>query len=98
MEFIKNNKSSIDVGGLYDLIINSRKKETKVFRRWITRGVLPSINKYVSFSIEEKYGCFYEENDLFKYSDNNACYLAYVGIHNDESFFKFGISYDYHRK
>ena len=31
--------------GLYDLIIQSRKPETKAFKRWITHDVLPSIRK-----------------------------------------------------
>lgn len=35
----------INVSGLYTLIFLSRKIENKVFKRWITNGVLPSIYK-----------------------------------------------------
>ena len=31
--------------GLYDLILGSRKKEAKEFKRWVTHEVLPSIRK-----------------------------------------------------
>lgn len=33
----------INESGLYTLIFRSRKLENKVFKRWITHGVLPSI-------------------------------------------------------
>lgn len=37
----------INESGLYTLIFRSRKLENKVFKRWITHGVLPSIYKTV---------------------------------------------------
>lgn len=40
--------------GLYDLIMKSRKKEAKSFRRWITHEVLPSIRKTGKYSIPGK--------------------------------------------
>lgn len=35
----------ITESGLYDLVLSSKKKEAKDFRRWITKEVLPSIRK-----------------------------------------------------
>ena len=35
----------VSEAGLYSLILRSRKKEAKVFKRWITHEVLPSIRK-----------------------------------------------------
>lgn len=45
----QNNKvrniTLITESGLYDLVLSSKKKEAKDFRRWITKEVLPSIRK-----------------------------------------------------
>jgi len=35
----------VNESGLYDLILDSRKPEAKVFRRWVTAEVLPTIRK-----------------------------------------------------
>ena len=35
----------ISESGLYSLVLSSRKKEAKVFKRWVTHDVLPSIRK-----------------------------------------------------
>ena len=35
----------ITESGLYDLALNSKKKEAKEFRRWVTKEVLPSLRK-----------------------------------------------------
>lgn len=35
----------VNEDGLYDVILDSRKKEAKAFRKWITSEVLPSIRK-----------------------------------------------------
>lgn len=34
--------------GLYSLILGSRKKEAKAFKRWITHDVIPAIRKLVN--------------------------------------------------
>lgn len=39
--------------GLYSLVLGSRKSEAKVFKRWITHEVIPSINKYGMYATEE---------------------------------------------
>ncbi len=39
--------------GLYNLILVSRKKEAKAFKRWITHEVLPSIRKHGAYMTDE---------------------------------------------
>lgn len=39
--------------GLYNLILVSRKKEAKAFKRWITHDVLPTIRKYGVYATDE---------------------------------------------
>ncbi|MFT8319320.1 MAG: BRO family protein [Bacillus sp. (in: firmicutes)] len=38
-------KSIVNESGLYSLILGSRKTEAKVFKRWVTHDVLPTIRK-----------------------------------------------------
>ena len=35
----------VNEDGLYDVILDSRKKKAKMFRKWVTTEVLPSIRK-----------------------------------------------------
>ena len=42
----------VNEDGLYDVILDSRKSEAKVFRKWITSEVLPSIRKTGGYSIQ----------------------------------------------
>lgn len=51
------NKSIVSEYGLYNLILASRKKEAKKFKRWITHEVIPTIRKhgaYMSSDVIEK--------------------------------------------
>lgn len=51
------NKSIVSEYGLYNLILASRKKEAKKFKRWITHDVIPTIRKhgaYMSSEVIEK--------------------------------------------
>ena len=43
----------VNESGLYHLIFTSRKKEAKVFRRWVTDEVLPSIRKTGGYSLSK---------------------------------------------
>jgi len=45
---------SINESGLYSLILTSRKPEAKVFKRWITHEILPSIRKAGKFTSEQE--------------------------------------------
>lgn len=42
----KQRMTIINEPGLYSLVLSSRKPEAKVFRRWITHEVIPTIRKY----------------------------------------------------
>lgn len=43
---------TINEFGLYSLILNSRKPEAKVFKRWVTHDVLPAIRKAGKYTTE----------------------------------------------
>lgn len=43
------DKTIISESGLYSLILRSRKKEAKAFKRWVTHDVLPSIRKHGAY-------------------------------------------------
>lgn len=40
--------------GFYSLVLSSRTKEAKDFKRWVTHEVIPSIRKYGSYSLTEE--------------------------------------------
>lgn len=44
----------ITEAGLYSLVIRSNKPEAKLFKRWVTHEVLPSIRKTGSYSIQKQ--------------------------------------------
>lgn len=41
----KQQVTTVNESGLYDVILDSRKPQAKRFRRWVTSEVLPSIRK-----------------------------------------------------
>ncbi|GAK01475.1 BRO family protein [Geomicrobium sp. JCM 19055] len=43
----------INEDGLYDVILDSRKPEAKVFRKWITSEVIPSIRKTGGYQVQQ---------------------------------------------
>lgn len=49
----KQQLSVVNESGLYNLIFQSRKPEAKVFRKWVTGEVLPSIRKTGSYSVSQ---------------------------------------------
>lgn len=46
-------KSIVNESGLYSLIMNSRKKEANIFRRWVTKDVLPTLRKTGKYEITQ---------------------------------------------
>lgn len=48
----KQELVAINESGLYVLVLGSRKKEAKPFKRWITHDVIPSIRKYHAYITE----------------------------------------------
>ena len=49
----KSQMSFVNEPGLYSLILGSRKKEARQFKRWITHDVVPTIRKYGMYAKEE---------------------------------------------
>lgn len=43
----------VNESGLYSLILASRKKEAKAFKRWVTHEVLPNIRKHGAYMTDE---------------------------------------------
>lgn len=44
----------VNESGLYDLIFGSKLKSAKLYKRWVTKEVLPSIRKYGAYLTPEK--------------------------------------------
>lgn len=88
----------VNLSGMFFLAMQSGKPEARVFQSWVCKEVLPSINKFGFYSIERTSGCFYDNNDLVDFDRSNVCYIAYIGVHNGEQLFKYGISNDYYRR
>ena len=54
----KQSMTAVNESGLYDLIFQSRKPEAKVFRKWVTGEVLPTIRKTGCYEMARpKQGC-----------------------------------------
>lgn len=49
------NLSTVNEYGLYNLILASRKKEAKAFKRWVTHEVLPAIRKTGKYISKKKH-------------------------------------------
>lgn len=45
--------NAVTESGLYSLVLGSRKKEAKAFKRWITRDVLPSIRRHGIYAAQD---------------------------------------------
>lgn len=59
--FSTNNMTIINESGFYNAIIGSKKPEAKIFKKWITSEVLPSLRKTGSYSLTEKVPTTYIE-------------------------------------
>lgn len=49
---LSGDTNIVNEAGLYSLILGSRKREAKKFKRWITHEVLPSIRKHGAYMTE----------------------------------------------
>lgn len=49
----QGNANCVNEYGLYNLILASRKKEAKQFKRWVTHEVLPTLRKTGSYSVQK---------------------------------------------
>lgn len=61
-----NGMKFINESGLYDLILESKKPEAKVFRRWVTSEVLPSIRKTGGYNVQQQLTPSYMIEDRIK--------------------------------
>lgn len=52
----KQSMTAVNESGLYNLIFQSRKAEAKVFRKWVTSEVLPSIRKTGRYEMARRGG------------------------------------------
>ena len=50
----KQEMSIVSESGMYSLVLKSRKKQAKTFKKWITSEVLPSIRKTGQYSVEQQ--------------------------------------------
>ena len=80
----KQEVTIVNEPGLYSLVLGSRKPEAKVFKRWVTHEVLPTIRKtggYVQAGREEEFieryfPAFSDETKLIMVKDLRAQVLA----------------------
>lgn len=49
----QGNVNIVNEYGLYNLILSSRKKQAKAFKRWVTHDVLPAIRKTGSYQLHQ---------------------------------------------
>ena len=91
----------INEAGIYSLILRSKQANAKIFKKWITSEILPSLRKHGSYSIQSQQPLLknvYNENMLLNYDKKNCVYIAYIGIHNNEPLYKFGMTSDIYRR
>ena len=101
-----NEKNSIFINeaGLYCLIMASKKPEAKVFKKYVTETILPSIRRTGSYNMNQisdesqnKIKSFYSENMLIDYDKKNVVYIGCF-IYNGKLYYKFGLSNDVYRR
>ena len=54
----------INESGLYALVLGSKKLEAKVFKRWVTNDILPTIRKYGFYATDDMLEEFLNDPDL----------------------------------
>ena len=82
----------INESGLYSFILNSKKREAKIFKNWITKEVLPNLRKNGSYTITKPYKPINDSIIITDYENTNVIYIAYIGQMNNEHVFKYGIT------
>lgn len=82
----KDSTIFINESGLYSLIISSKLDKAKIFKRWVTSEVLPSIRKKGKYEIQKT--DVKELPDLNKFIGKSCLYL----IHIKDNIYKYGIT------
>lgn len=95
----------IDDSGLFQLISRSKKPQSELLWKKITKEILPTLFRTGLYNlgltqneIERLSKSFYDDNSLSKWKNKNCIYIAYIGYHNGMYLLKFGESYDYPRR
>ncbi|MBA42528.1 MAG: hypothetical protein CMF62_00775 [Magnetococcales bacterium] len=89
----KNYSESIFINeyGIYSLIMNSKMKKAKEFKKWVYKEVLPSIRKTGSYNIIDKPEDKVPEL-LIKNVNSGEAYVYLFDLYNDCSYYKYGVS------
>uniref|UniRef100_A0A6C0EC62 Bro-N domain-containing protein n=1 Tax=viral metagenome TaxID=1070528 RepID=A0A6C0EC62_9ZZZZ len=74
----------INESGLYSIIFGSKKQEAKIFKRWVTSEVLPSIRKSGSYHMINNY------SNIDKYKNKDCVYILYI----KDNLYKYGRTHD----
>jgi hypothetical protein len=96
-----NEKNTIYLteSGFYSLVISSKKPEAKLFKKFVTQKVLPSIRKTGQFSLNPTFTKtitgienFYNTNSIIKYFGVNVVYFIVIGMIGKHYVIKYGRS------
>ena len=82
----KDSTIFINESGLYSLILSSKLQKAKIFKRWVTSEVLPSIRKNGKYEMAKP--DVKELPDLNKFIGKSCLYL----IHIKDNIYKYGIT------
>ena len=69
--------TTVNESGLYALIFKSRKEEAKLFRKWVTSEVLPSIRKNGQYVLDTKIKELQKTISMYKHKDDTLLYDTY---------------------
>ncbi len=97
LTYNEKNTIYINESGLYSLVFNSKMPQAKSFKKWVTSDVLPNLRKHGSYIIpatitENTKPSVYLNQNVSSFHNKNVIYVAYIGKHNDELLYKYGIS------
>lgn len=98
---VDSHTNFINIKGLYSLIFESKMKKAKEFKSWIANFVLPSLQKHGIYTINTKHLDFKDVPMSVVIKDfrkKNVIYIGYIGYHNNEHIFKFGITKDMYKR
>ena len=82
MEPLTNNEKStvyINESGLYSLILRSKQESARVFKRWVTKDVLPSIRKTGRYSYDDM-NHKYNDSLTFKIENETVLHTKVVSF------------------
>jgi prophage antirepressor-like protein len=72
--------NAVNESGLYSLILGSRKPEAKMFKRWITHDVIPSIRQTGSYTVPNAKPTIRDERELQLLARDTMRTLKVFGI------------------